>query len=479
MRRFATLAAALLIAGCGGGDSGPVRLAAIGSPPRLLNPNLERLDAVSAFFLESAAQGLVRFDAAGEIEPALAQSWIVSDDGRRYTFRIRRLNWPDGNRVTAEQVAGRLRAALSRASRNRLKPVLGAIENIVAMTDLVLEISLNGARPNLLQLLAQPDMAVLVEGRGTGPFRVLDEGRRRVRLGPIPAEDLDEDEAPPDEPQYLLSGEPAATAIALFATSEAALVLGGTAGELPLARAARLSDRLVFDPVAGLFGLAFGSNEGPLASSEVRAALSMAIDRDAIAATITGPLQPRLSLAPALAAELPRPLVPEWAALPLPMRREQAARRIAALPEPLHRLRVAMPAAPGYRLLFAHLRRDWRLIGVEAVRVGHGQPAELQLVDEVAPALLASWYFRHFRCDAGAVCDTEADAAMEQARFAASPSERRDHFAEVDRRLAALQPFIPLGSPVRWSLVSRRLNGFRPNPFARHPVETLLVTERR
>ena len=49
----------------------------------------------------------------------------------------------------------------------------------------------------------------------------------------------------------------------------------------------------------------------------------------------------------------------------MPMRRELATRAIAAAGEPV-RVRVAMPDGPGYRLLFAHLRRDWRMIGVDA-----------------------------------------------------------------------------------------------------------------
>src|SRR6185312_2300002 len=112
--------------GCGGEQSGPVRVSAIGGAPQLANPNLQPLDPPAAFLTEAVAQGLVRFDAAGEIEPALAQSWIVSDDGLRYTFRIRRATWADGSPVSAQQVAARLRAALSRASRNPFTHVLGA-----------------------------------------------------------------------------------------------------------------------------------------------------------------------------------------------------------------------------------------------------------------------------------------------------------------------------------------------------------------
>src|SRR5687767_6048062 len=132
----ATLAGLIAAApGCGRPDDGPIAVSAIGSAPELANPNRTALTPASALLVEATAQGLVRFDAGGEIEPALAQSWIVSDDGLRFTFRIRRAFWADGSRVTAEQVAGRLRAAASRASRNPLKPVLGAVADIVAMTD--------------------------------------------------------------------------------------------------------------------------------------------------------------------------------------------------------------------------------------------------------------------------------------------------------------------------------------------------------
>jgi oligopeptide transport system substrate-binding protein len=473
--RTALFAVALSLSACDEAETGPLRVSAIGGPPQLRNPNLQALDPPSAFLTEAVAQGLVRFDAAGEIEPALAQSWIVSDDGMRYTFRIRRLQWPDDSPVTAEQVASRLRAASSRASRNPLKPVLGTIETVVAMTDQVLEIRLRGPRPNQLQLLAQPHMAIIVANRGTGPYALAEAEGDAARLALPSADDDAEDD---DIPELLLRGERAAAAIARFARGDGDLVTGGTVGELPLARAARLpNNRLVFDPAAGLFGLSFAVNEGPLADPAVRRALSMAIDRDALVVALGVPtLQPRTSLAPAIAGELPRPALPDWALSPMPMRRQAATQAIAALPAPL-RVRVAMPDGPGYRLLFAYLRRDWRLIGVEAVRVAPAQPAELRMIDEVAPALLAPWYLRHFACDSSRVCDPAADQALLAARIAPNAVERQAQLAIADQILTGLAPFIPLGSPVRWSLVSPRLTGFRPNPFARHPAGTLITEE--
>jgi len=475
LSRAALAAALLCLSACGGPAGGPIDVSAIGGSPRLANPNLQPLDAPSAFLTEAVAQGLVRFDAAGEIEPALAQSWIVSDDGLRFTFRLRRTEWESGERVTAQEVALRLRAAISRASRNPLKPVLGAVDEVVAMTDEVLEISLRGPRPNFLQLLAHPELAILRNNRGTGPYRLDSSETTGLRLALPRAED---EEAELGAPDILLRGERSARALARFAARETELVVGGRAGDLPILRAAGIRDRaLVFDPVTGLFGLAFAAREGPLTDPAVRRALAMAVDRQALAAALEVPrLGPRTSLVSPGVQDLPGPAQPDWAAAPLPMRRETAERAIAELGlEARLVVRVAMPEGPGYRLVFAHLRHDWRLIGVDAVRVGPGAPADLRFIDSVAPANLASWYLRHFTCEVSPVCDPKADQALLAARMAARPAERIAQFAIADRILTDLTVFIPLTAPVRWSLVSARLTGFRPNPFARHPAVNLIA----
>jgi oligopeptide transport system substrate-binding protein len=473
--RAGLAAAVFCLSACDGPARGPIDVSAIGGSPRLANPNLQPLDPPSAFLTEALAQGLVRFDAAGEIEPALAQSWIVSDDGRRYTFRLRRTQWAGGGRVTAQEVAIRLRAAISRASRNPLKPVLGAIDDVVAMTDEVLEISLQGPRPNFLQLLAHPELAIIQDNQGTGPYRLAEGEAPALRLALPRGED---EEAEEDAPDISLRGEPSARAIARFAAQETALVVGGTAGDLLILRAAGIPARsLVFDPVTGLFGLAVTAREGPLADPAVRRALSMAIDRQTLAAALdVSRLGLRTSLISPGVQDLPNPAQPDWAAAALPVRRAAAGRAISelGLEAPL-RVRVAMPEGPGYRLIFAHLRHDWRLIGVDATPVGPGAPSDLRFIDEVAPANLASWYLRHFTCEISPVCDAEADQAMLAARTAARPAERLAQFAVADRILTDLTVFIPLTAPVRWSLVSPRLTGFRPNPFARHPAVNLIA----
>jgi peptide/nickel transport system substrate-binding protein len=139
-------------------------------------------------------------------------------------------------------------------------------------------------------------------------------------------------------------------------------------------------------------------------------------------------------------------------------------------------LRVAMPDGAGYRLLFAFLHRDWAAIGVSAERVRAGSPADLNLIDQVAPAALASWYLRHFACDRSALCLPAADALMDQARLAPNAADRRALLAQADRLISDAALYIPLASPVRWSLVTPRLSGFKPNAFGQHPAMEMIAS---
>jgi peptide/nickel transport system substrate-binding protein len=206
----------------------------------------------------------------------------------------------------------------------------------------------------------------------------------------------------------------------------------------------------------------------------------MAIDRAALVAAMGVPgLQPRETLVPGGVDDFPAPALPEWAATPLPARRERAARALEGAGTKLDRsLRVLVPDGPGYRLVFAHLRRDWRGIGIETEIASRAEQADLKLIDAVAPATIATWYLRRFSCGTSKVCSPEADTLLAAARLTRNPAERQTLLADADRILTATAPFVPIAAPVRWSLVSPRLTGFQPNMFGRRFIGSL-VEERR
>ena len=49
-------------------------------------------------------EGLVRYGDNGKIEPALAKSWSISQDGKTYTFKLRNAKYSDGSNFNAANV---------------------------------------------------------------------------------------------------------------------------------------------------------------------------------------------------------------------------------------------------------------------------------------------------------------------------------------------------------------------------------------
>ena len=149
----------------------------VGDTPTVVDPAAGPLTPPQALLLSNVAQGLVRFDADGNIVGGLAERWNVSDDGLLYIFRLRSGEWPGGRKIVAEDVARLLRREIARSSRNSLKDTAGAVTQVLAMTDRVLAIQLFAPRPHLLQLLAQPEFAIVRGKQGSGPFTLATEGK--------------------------------------------------------------------------------------------------------------------------------------------------------------------------------------------------------------------------------------------------------------------------------------------------------------
>jgi peptide/nickel transport system substrate-binding protein len=272
-------------------DTGAVVVSAIGGQPRLADPSRTVLDTPARLLLDSTAQGLVRFDAAGQIEPGLAERWIVTDGGLRYIFRLREGQWADGTPVTAEQVVAILMRQVAPASRNPLTPFLTAIDEIVVMTPQVIEVRLGRPRPDLLKLFAQPELALLRMKRssGSGPFRVARQGTApllRPAFDPAQADPDDHRETKPEDDVRLI-GERAARAIARFTNRDSDLVSGGSFVDWPLLATTDVVPTAIrIDPAVGLFGLAIVSRDGFLAAPANRAAVAQAIDRTALTGAI-------------------------------------------------------------------------------------------------------------------------------------------------------------------------------------------------
>ncbi|KQT32720.1 ABC transporter substrate-binding protein [Sphingomonas sp. Leaf412] len=476
----AILLAALLAAATGCGrraDVGPVVVSVIGDDaPEPAGSDRAGLSTADRVLTDSIAMGLVRFDAAGQIEAGVAQRWIVTDGGMRYVFRLRRARWADGSPVTAGQVVALLRRQLAKGARNPLAPYLTAIAGAVEMTPEVIEIELSRPRPDLLKLFAQPEMA-LVRTRaevGAGPFRPTRRTGTTVFLTPVPDPDRDTATERAAEDDVGLLTERAARAIVRFADRQSDLVSGGTIADWPLVRAAQPAPANIrIDPAAGLFGLLVARRDGFLGDIGNRAAVAQAIDRAALTAAVSPDWTARDNLLPEQLDSATPPVSPAWAALPLAERRTAAAGVVArwrATRGGTAEVRLALPGGPGGTLLWSHLARDLYGIGVRPVRVAaDDRDADLILIDRVAPYDSARWYLAEGCRD----CSDQAQEAIEAARMAATLPDRARAIAAADAALTEDGGFIPLARPFRWSLVAYRLRAWTANARAWHPLNRL------
>jgi len=458
--------------GCRPQPQGTLKAVVIGDEPKLRDPALGSLSTSDAVLLQNVAQGLVRFDAAGNIVGGLAERWNVSDDGLSYIFRIASRSWPDGSKITAPQVARLLKRQIADRSRNSLKDSVGAIDDIVAMTDRVIEIRLLAPRPNLLALLAQPEFAILRGDQGTGPFSGAWNGSE-VRLS---REIAVGDEESTEREEVMLAGASPDTAVGDFARGKSDLVLGGDFADLPIAARFKLPrNALRFDPASGLFGLLPVRRGGKLDNPAVRALLSRAIDRAAYVASLGVPgLTARATLLEPGLDGMAVPVAPAWFATPLADRLDTLradADRLFGADKPV--IRIALPRGPGADLLLAELQRDWGAIGFTVERAQSAGVADLLLIDEVAPSSSPAWFVRRFRCGAAPICDEQADQLIETAREMPIAAQRYAFLTQAAGRIDELQLFIPITAPVRWSLVSARVQGFAGNRYALHTLTDL------
>lgn len=477
---FAALAGALLCAGCGAGDDEPVRVNAIGSAREFAAP-LTHIDTrAGQIMLAATARGLVSVDADGTVVPALAQRWIVVDEGKSYIFRLRRARWADGARVDAREVKRLLQARLRAGVRQDPYGPLASVKQIIAMTDDVLELRLTTARPNFLTALAVPEMAIARGTGGTGPYRKRQDeagGADLWRLLPLDALGHVDEEAE-QRAVRLLRAERSARAIVRFREGDADLMLGGTVAELPYVSIAGVRDGFVrFDPVQGLFGLAVARDSVMLKDASVRRAMAMAIDRTALVSKFA---VARWKIAEQIVPQqlnLPHlPTPPDWAVLPME-RRRVLARDVVSRWRLQHGnapfvLSISLPKGPGLEILFHALRDQYAQTGVVLIRKEKG--ADLALIDEVAPYDSVSWYLGRLSCARGVHCDERAEELLRESLKAAGMAERLEMLAQAEPLIVEHVGFIPLAIPVRWSLVRGRLDGFAPSPRAVHPLDRLM-----
>lgn len=481
LRRLAPVLLLLPLLGACSGGGEAMTVAVIGGLPgnKGASPN-----GYPAQLLRGAtAEGLVAFDEQGRVVPALADRWIVTDDGQSYIFRLRDGKWADGSDITADSARIALQQALAAQRGTAFGLDLASIEEVRTMAGRVIELRLSRAEPDMLQLLAQPELGLLRGSRGAGPMRATAQNGW-LALKPLPPEDRGmapvegwEDRARTVE----LHGYSPENAIARFDEGQMAIVLGGRIEDFPRIDIGGVSRGAIrFDQPLGLFGLAVSRAEGFLAEPANREAVAMAIDREALigAFGLGGWTATTRIVTPGVADDTGA-IEERWLGQDLAQRRATAAQRVSAWqgrnPDAAP-LRIALPAGPGGDVLFRQLSADLGAIGLKSQKVPLGAAADLRLVDQVARYPRIGWFLNQLSCAARqALCSPTADSFAARARAEVDPAIRAELLSDAEAELTKTNGFIPFGPPIRWSLVSGSVTGFAVNRWAVHPLMPLAM----
>ena len=299
---LATAAAgALILTSCSSGESvdlgggsgtpaqGAVLRAAIGGEPDQLDPH--RTSSYFSFqVLENVFDTLVEPDENLEMQPALAESWTVSDDQLTWTFELRDgVTFHDGRDFTADDVVYSYDRIVDEELANAWK--FAAVTEVTAVDDDTVEITVAQPTPNLLSNLGGfKGMAIVSEENvtsgdiqtkpiGTGPFKV-DSVVSGDRISLSANADY-------------WGGAPALGGVEFSFISEASTALAALrSGEIdwtdvvPDQQVAELesADDLTLEtsPSSDYWYLALNEKKEPWNDVRVRQAIAYAIDREAI-----------------------------------------------------------------------------------------------------------------------------------------------------------------------------------------------------
>ncbi|WP_425484658.1 ABC transporter substrate-binding protein [Aureimonas mangrovi] len=159
--------------------------------PAGLDPTIAAPVAIGQVVWQNVFEGLTRIDRDGAVQPQLAESWTISEDGRVYTFTLRQgVSFHDGAAFDSASAKFSLDRARGEASTNPQKQFFAAIDGVEAPDPSTLVVTLSRPAGNLLYWLGWPAAVMVDEGSaetnrsqpvGTGPFR-FSEWRQGDRL---------------------------------------------------------------------------------------------------------------------------------------------------------------------------------------------------------------------------------------------------------------------------------------------------------
>lgn len=143
-------------------------------PPHL-DPTSAAAGAIDSVLYSNVFEGLTRFGSDGSVNPGLAKSWEISEDGKTYTFMLNEgVTFHDGSAMDAEDVKFSLDRARAEDSANAQKALFEGIENVEVVDPLTVKVTLAAPNGSFLFNMAWGDAVIVapesIENIKTNPI---------------------------------------------------------------------------------------------------------------------------------------------------------------------------------------------------------------------------------------------------------------------------------------------------------------------
>ena len=528
LRPIALIALFLLLAACGGSeDAGApdnTLQRGLSSDPETLDPHKAR-STQAADILRDVGEGLLGFSPTGKLIPAAAESWEISEDGRVYTFHLREeLRWSNGEPVTADHFVAGMRRLVNPKTAAFYAQMLTSIENATSiivgeMPATTLGVEAPDARtvvlrlaqptPYLLSLLSHPSTFPVHPGslaehgdNFARPGRLVSNGAYQLE-GWVPGSLL----SLRRNEYYWNNAGTAIDAVNYHVIVNSSSELNRyRAGDLHITNTVpadsfaqvrkEYADELHVAPYLGVYYYGFNLTRPPFRDNlPLREALSMAIDREELTASVTGRGErPAYSWVPPGVNNY-TPAQAGFAALGKEEREQLARARYKQAgygeDKPLQ-IELRYNTGDLHRKVAVAVQSMWReVLGVEATLINE----EFQVLlanmrdAEVTQVFRSSWtgdyndahtFLSMLQRDNAAnmprYANDKYEELMTRAAAQVDPDRRRLYLEEAERVMLSDHPVIPLYIYVSKHLVKPEVQGWGDNVLDYHYSQHLSLS---
>ena len=260
--------------------------------PPPLDPPAGAAAALDEVGYANIFEGLTRIGSKGEVQPDLAESWTISDDGKVYTFKLHSgIKFHDGTTFDAEDVKFSLDRARAENSTNAQKPLFAQIASVDVVDPTTVKVTLKQPQGAFLYNMGWGDAVIVApesaDGNkekpiGTGPFKFVNWAKgSSITIEKNP--DYWGEPAFLDKAEFRVIPDAAAAIPALLSGDVQAFAnapVGDALGQIE-------SDprfKVVIGATEGETILSMNNAKAPLNDKKVRQAVSYALNRDEIIA---------------------------------------------------------------------------------------------------------------------------------------------------------------------------------------------------